>query len=103
MSLVYVPTRLFLRRHIAGVVKCSYCDSGAVHDVELPDIEQYLCYAEIPTPMIPHSFCSSGLLAHIVHGKYCNALLLYRLEKDFSAKGARECQIKVCNFTHWQL
>ena len=46
---------------------------------------------------IPESVCPGGdappqlllskLLAHIVYEKYCNAMPLYRLEKDFAAKG----------------
>ena len=88
-ELVYIPARLFLRRHIAEVVKCRACGKEEAHDAERSDIEPcHIRRAEVPAPMIPHSFCSSELLSHIVYEKYCNALPLYRLEKDFAAKGA---------------
>ena len=33
--------------------------------------------------MIPHSFASPELLAHVAYEKYCNGMPLYRQEKDF--------------------
>ena len=88
-ELVYVPARLFLRRHVAEVVKCPSCGMDESKDAELPDIEKcQIRTAEVPAPMIPRSFCSPELLAHIVYEKYCNAMPLYRLEKDFAARGA---------------
>ncbi len=88
-ELVYIPARLFLRRHIAEVVKCRACGKEEAHDAERSDIEPcHIRRAEVPAPILPHSFCSPELLSHIVYEKYCNALPLYRLEKDFAAKGA---------------
>jgi len=37
--------------------------------------------------MIPHSFCSPELAAHITYEKFAKAVPLYRQEKDFAAKG----------------
>ena len=37
--------------------------------------------------MIPHSFASPELLAHVAYEKYCNGMPLYRQEKDFKGKG----------------
>lgn len=98
-ELVYVPARLFLRRHIAEVVKCTSCGMDESRDADLPDIEKCnIRTAEIPAPMIPHSFCSPELLAHIVYEKYCNAMPLYRLEKDFAAKGANISRTTMANW-----
>lgn len=98
-ELVYVPARLFLRRHIAEVVKCVSCGRGEAHDEELPDVEPcHIRRAEVPAPMIPRSFCSPELLAHIVYEKYCNALPLYRLERDFAAKGAQLSRTTMANW-----
>ncbi len=36
--------------------------------------------------MIPHSFCSPELSAHIIYEKFAKAVPLYRQEKDFAAK-----------------
>jgi hypothetical protein len=37
--------------------------------------------------MIPHSFCSPELAAHIIYEKFAKAVPLYRQEKDFNSKG----------------
>ena len=98
-ELVYVPARLFLRRHVAEVVKCTSCGMDEARDAELPDIEKCnIRTAEVPALMIPHSFCSPELLAHIVYEKYCNAMPLYRLEKDFAAKGANISRTTMANW-----
>ena len=88
-ELVYVPARMFLRRHVAEVVKCTSCGTDEEKDVLLSDIEKCsIRTASVPAPMMPGSFCTPELLAHIAYEKYCNAVPLYRLEKDFKAKGA---------------
>ena len=98
-ELVYVPARLFLRRHVAEVVKCTSCGMDESRDADLPDIEKcHIRTAEVPSPMIPHSFVSPELLAHIVYEKYCNAMPLYRLEKDFAAKGANISRTTMANW-----
>lgn len=48
--------------------------------------------------MISHSFCSRELLTHIVYEKYCNTMPLYRLEKDFFAKGVKLSQTTMANW-----
>ena len=57
-ELVYnVPARMFLRRHIAEVVKCSSCGMDEAMDAALPDIEKcHILTAEVPSPMIPWRF-----------------------------------------------
>lgn len=98
-ELVYVPARLFLRRHIAEVVKCTSCGMEESRDADLPDIEKrHIRTAEVPAPMIPHSFCTPELLAHIVYEKYCNAMPLTRLEKDFHAKGVNLSSTTMANW-----
>ena len=98
-ELVYVPAQLFIRRHIAEVVKCPVCGMDESRDADLPDIEKcHIRTAEVPAPMIPHSFCSPELLAHIMYEKYCNAMPLYRLEKDFAAKGANISRTTMANW-----
>ena len=34
-------------------------------------------------PLVPHSYVSAGLAAHVIYGKFINALPYYRQEKDF--------------------
>lgn len=98
-ELVYVPARLFLRRHIAEVVKCTVCGMDESRDADLPDIEPCtIRRAEVHAPMIQHSFCTPELLAHIVYEKYCKAVPLHRLEKEFAAKGVQLSRTTMANW-----
>ena len=87
-ELVYVPAKLYVRRHMAEVVKCTSCGNDETKDAELPDVEpQNLRRAKTPEAFIPHSFCSPELLAHIIHDKYFLSIPLYRQEKELASKG----------------
>ena len=81
-ELIYTPAKFHIRRHIVKVYKCKKCGMN-------PEISTEPCNiirAKHPEPMIPHSFCSPELLAHIVYEKYAKAVPLHRQEKDFNAK-----------------
>lgn len=88
-ELVYVPGEFYVRRHIVKKYKCKKCglnpenDANHTNDIEKCNIR---C-AAYPQPMIPHSFCSPELAAHIIYEKFANAVPLYRQEKDFNSKG----------------
>ena len=98
-ELVYVPAKLYVRRHFAEVVKCVSCGKDESHDKEHADIAPCsIRKASVPEAMLPHSFCSPELLAHIVYEKYCNAMPLYRLEKDFAAKGVKLSRTTMANW-----
>ena len=82
-ELIYTPAKFHIRRHIVKVYKCKKCGMN-------PEISTEPCNiirAKHPEPMIPHSFCSPELMAHIVYEKYAKAVPLHRQEKDFNAKG----------------
>ena len=70
-ELVYVPGKFFVRRHIVKKYKCTKCGQDPARDAEYPDeIERCnIRCAAYPKPMIPHSFCSPELLAHIIYEK----------------------------------
>ena len=56
-ELVYIPARMFLRRHVAEVVKCTSCGMDEAKDSVLPDIEKStIRTAAVPVPMIPWRF-----------------------------------------------
>lgn len=88
-ELVYVPGEFYVRRHIVKKYKCKKCglnpenDANHTNDIEKCNIR---C-AAYPQPMIPHSFCSPELAAHIIYEKFAKAVPLYRQEKDFNSKG----------------
>lgn len=87
-ELVYTPAKFHIRRHIVYTYKCPECgekpenDTAHSDDIERCNIRR----AKYPKPMIPGSFCSPELLAHIVYEKYAKAVPLHRQEKDFSSK-----------------
>ncbi len=98
-ELVYVPAKLFVRRHFAEIVKCTSCGKDETRDENLPDIEACTVkQASVPTPIILHSYCSPKLLAHIVYEKYCNAVSLERQAKDLAAKGVKISTARLANW-----
>ena len=98
-ELVYVPAKLFVRRHFAEVVKCQSCGTDESRDEKLTDVEACtIRRASVPAPVIPHSYCSHELLAHIVYEKYCNAVPLERQAKDLVAKGVK---IPTATLANW--
>ena len=101
-ELVYVPAKFYVREYVAEVVKCTECGKDESRDAELPDIEPcVILKGKAPEAMIPHSFCSPELLAHIAYEKYANAVPLYRQEKDFKAKGAVLSRTTMANWIIW--
>lgn len=98
-ELVYVPARWFLRRHFAQVVKCTKWANDESRDRDLPDIESATFRkAVVPAPLIPHSFCSPEMLAHILYEKYCEAVPLYRQEQDLASKGVKLARTTMANW-----
>ena len=88
-ELVFVPGEFYVRRHIVKKYKCTKCGQDPENDAKCPDeIERCnIRRAVYPKPMIPHSFCSPELAAHIAYEKFAKAVPLYRQEKDFASKG----------------
>lgn len=88
-ELVYTPAKYHIRRHIVYSYKCTNCgvnpenDDPNSEDIEKCNIRR----AYYPKPMIPGSYCSPELLAHIIYQKYGMAVPLHRQAKDLSSKG----------------
>lgn len=87
-ELVYTPAKFHVRRHIVKKYKCPNCGENPENDVNYEDdIERCnIRRAQYPKPMIPKSYCSPELLAHIIYEKYAKAVPLHRQEKDFGSK-----------------
>lgn len=78
-EVVYVPARMFVRKHYVEVVKCPSCGKDESLDASLPDVAAPVFgKATVPAPVIPRSYCSPELLAHIICQKYAQAVPLYR-------------------------
>lgn len=98
-ELVYVPARLFVRKHYAEVVKCPACGEDESQDSFYADVPAPVFKkATVPAPMLPHSFCSPELLAHILYEKYVMAVPLERQAKDFKAMGMR---LSTATLSNW--
>ena len=98
-ELVYVPARLFVRKHYAEVVKCPSCGEDEAQDPNYSDVPAPVFKkATIPAPMIPHSFCSPELLAHILYEKYVMAVPLERQAKELKAMGMR---LSTATLSNW--
>ena len=87
-ELVYTPGKYYIRRHIVKSYKCPKCGENPENDAKNEkDIEKcHIRRADYPRPMIPGSFCSPELLAHIIYEKYAKAVPLYRQESDLASK-----------------
>ena len=67
-ELVYVPARMFVRKHYVETTRCVSCGIDESRDNEndkdIPN--QVIIKAAAPAALIPGSFCSPELLAHIL-------------------------------------
>ena len=73
-ELVYHPAVLERVEYIATTYGCPSCKDS---------LEPQFVKDEGAAPLIPHSYVSSGLAAHVMYGKFINALPFYRQERDF--------------------
>ena len=98
-ELVYVPARLFVHKHYTEAVKCPFCGEDDHNDANFADVPAPVFKKAIaPEPMIPHSFCSPELLAHILYEKYVMAVPLERQSKDFKAMGMK---LSTATLSNW--
>ena len=98
-ELVYVPAKYYVRKTFVEVWKCTQCGTDESRDADLPDIEKaQFKKAAAPALLIPKSFCTPELLAHIIYEKYANAMPLYRQEKALEAIGVNLPRITMANW-----
>ena len=81
-ELVYTPAKYHIRRHIVHKYKCPECGEK----LEERDEPCHIIRAPYPHAMIPGSYCSPELLAHIIYEKYAKSVPLHRQQKDFNSK-----------------
>lgn len=101
-ELVYVPAKMYLRKHYVEVLKCVSCGMDESKDIESSDIQkQVFIKGKAPSPVISGSYCSTELLAHILYEKYVQAVPLNRQEKDYIAAGANVLRASMCNWVNF--
>ena len=78
-ELVYIPGKYHILRHMVKKYKCPKCGENPENDdPNCRDIEKCnIRRAYYPKPMLPGSYCSPELLAHIVYEKYGMAVPLH--------------------------
>ena len=66
-ELVYVPAKMFIRKHYVEVVKCVSCGKDESKDAELDDIEkEHFRKATAPAMLIPRSIQSTTTLCRFI-------------------------------------
>ena len=102
-ELVYVPARMFVRKHYVETICCTSCGIDENRDNEREDDipVQVILKSDAPAALITGSFCSPELLAHILYSKYVQAVPLYRQEKDYAACGAKLSRQTMSNWVVW--
>lgn len=71
--LEYIPASFFVIRHVRPKLSCARCS----------------CVVQAPAPERPmdRGMAGPGLLAHVLTGKYCNHLSLYRQSQIYARVG----------------
>lgn len=80
-KLEIIPAQIKAIKTIRPKYACHVCEGSG--DEENPAVR----IAPPPAELIPKSIASAGLVSHIIIGKYCDALPLYRQEKIFKRIG----------------
>lgn len=90
-ELVYHPAVLEKVEYTATTYSCPVCK-----DTLEPQFAK-----DTSDPLVPHSYVSSGLAAHVMYAKFINAMPYYRQEKDF----ANQFGVKISRGTmaHWTI
>lgn len=73
-ELKYYPAKLERIDYVATTYACPECKDS---------LEPTFAKDTVTEPLVPHSYVSSGLAAHVMYAKFINALPYYRQEKDF--------------------
>ena len=72
-ELVFHPAYLERVDYMATTYECPACKDS---------LEPQFVKDDGAAPLVPHSYVSAGLAAHVMYGKFINALPYYRQEKD---------------------
>lgn len=91
-KLEIIPATIKVIRTIRPKYACRVCEGSG--DEENPAVK----IAPVPEDVFPKSIATAGLVAHIITGKYCDALPLYRQEKMFRRIGV---DLKRSSMARW--
>lgn len=94
-ELVYVPAKIFRRKHFVEVVKCPNCGEYLEDSIGEKAV---IVKGKAPETVLPKSYCSEDLLTYILFEKYEKAVPLERLSKEFKGMKA---EIPVATLANW--
>lgn len=94
-ELVYVPAKMYRLQHFAQVVKCPDCGE---YTGKSENEKAVILKGKAPRTVLPKSYCSAELLAHVFYEKYAKAVPLERLAKDFKSMKA---DISTATLANW--
>ena len=87
-----IPAIIRVIRHIRPKYGCRCCEG-------VEDDSATIKIAPVPPQIVPKGIASAGLLAHILTGKFADALPFYRQEKQFTRLGVEIGRATMCNWT----
>jgi transposase len=89
-----IPSQVKVIRTIRPRYGCRNCEGSG--DENKPAVR----IAPMPPRILPQSMAADGLLSHIVTGKFCDALPLYRQERIYKRLGA---DVSRKNMANWMM
>lgn len=90
----YVPAKLIIKDYVQYVYKCIDCGQNDNNPFDS------IYSANVPAPVLTHSFASPSIVAWIMYEKYMMSVPLYRQEKDFKRMGA---ELKRDMMANWMI
>jgi transposase len=85
------PAKLWVEEHIRPKYACKSCEG-------VDDDGKTVSIASVPSQIIPKSIAGSSLIAHIMVGKFCDALPFYRQEQQFKRYAVQISRATMCNW-----
>ncbi len=85
-----IPAKFIVKRIVRRKYAVEYNDA----EIEESEIKT----ATLPPQIIPQGIATPGLLTYIAVSKFCDALLLYRLEKIFKRTGIEMARSTMCTW-----
>jgi len=90
-ELVFHPATLEKVEYLATTYSCPECKDS---------LEPHFAKDKGAAPLVPHSYVSAGLAAHVLYAKFINAVPFYRQEKDFENQfGVKISRSTMANWT----
>ncbi len=85
------PAKLWVELHIRPKYACKCCEG-------VDGVGKTVSIAPVPPQIIPKSFASPSLVAHLMIGKFCDALPFYRQEQQFERYDVQISRATMCNW-----